>query len=438
MAFTGTNHESRPSLSQKPMETVTTEPQRVDVVVAGHICIDIIPTFQVSPAQAAGRHLRLEELLTPGKLVNVGPAVISTGGSVSNTGLALHRLGVSVRLVGKLGEDQFGQMVLQFLARYDPALTQGMVVARQEQSSYTFVINPPGLDRIFLHCPGANDTFGEADITPDHLKDARLFHFGYPPLMRQMYLDQGSQLKKLFRKVKRAGLVTSLDMARPDPDSEAGRVDWARLLERVLPWVDLFQPSLDETLFMLDRLAFERLQKAAETETRPGGWLAGLDAGCLSDLAARLVGMGAAVVALKLGDQGLYVRTTTDRARLKSLSLRLGLDPENWLGRECLAPCFKANVVGTTGAGDCTIAGFLTGALSGLSLEQVMTGAVATGACNVEAADATSGVPAWTAVQQRIQAGWERLPVYLSMEGWRYDSIQGMWFGPQDHRQSGA
>jgi sugar/nucleoside kinase (ribokinase family) len=147
--------------------------------------------------------------------------------------------------------------------------------------------------------------------------------------------------------------------------------------------------------------------------------------------------MGAAVVALKLGDQGLYVRTTTDRARLESLSLRSGLDPENWLGRECLAPCFKTKVVGTTGAGDCAIAGFLTGTLAGLSLEQVMTGAVAAGACNVEAADATSGVPAWTAVQQRIQAGWERLPVYLSMEGWRYDLNQGIWFGPQDGRQSG-
>jgi sugar/nucleoside kinase (ribokinase family) len=414
------------------METVTPNPQRVDVVVAGHICIDIIPTFPPSPLQAAGGHLRLDELLTPGKLVIVGPAVISTGGSVSNTGLALHRLGVPVRLVGKLGADQFGQMVLQFLASDDPGLTQGMVVARQEQSSYTFVINPPGLDRIFLHCPGANDTFGEADITPDHLQNARLFHFGYPPLMRQMYLDQGSQLEKLFRKVKQAGLVTSLDMARPDPDSEAGRVDWVRVLERVLPWVDLFLPSLDETLFMLDRPAFERLQKAAETETRPGGWLAGLDAGCLSDLAARLVGMGAAVVVLKLGDQGLYVRTTADRSRLESLRLRLGLDPENWLGRECLAPCFKAHVVGTTGAGDCAIAGFLTGALSGLSLEQVITGAVATGACNVEAADATSGVPAWTVVQQRIRASWERLPVYLSLEGWRYDRNQGIYHSPQD------
>jgi len=138
------------------------------------------------------------------------------------------------------------------------------------------------------------------------------------------------------------------------------------------------------------------------------------------------------VVALKLGDQGFYVRTTPDAARFASLGARLGLDPQNWLGRELLAPCFKANVVGATGAGDCAIAGFLTGALAGLSLEQVLTGAVATGACSVEAADATSGVPTWSNVQQRIQSGWERLPLFLSLPGWRYNDRQGLWSGPQD------
>ena len=51
-----------------------------DVVVAGHICLDIIPTIP---------HERIE--FEPGRLLQVGPAVLSTGGAVSNTGLALHR-----------------------------------------------------------------------------------------------------------------------------------------------------------------------------------------------------------------------------------------------------------------------------------------------------------------------------------------------------------
>ena len=54
------------------------------VVVAGHICLDIIPTF----AQRAGG---VAELFNPGALIEVGPVVLSTGGAVSNTGLALHK-----------------------------------------------------------------------------------------------------------------------------------------------------------------------------------------------------------------------------------------------------------------------------------------------------------------------------------------------------------
>ncbi|MFL5629506.1 MAG: carbohydrate kinase family protein, partial [Ktedonobacteraceae bacterium] len=64
-----------------------------EIVVAGHICLDIFPTF--------AEHTSASEMLVPGKLLNVGPAVLAVGGSVANTGLALHHLGVSTRLMGK-------------------------------------------------------------------------------------------------------------------------------------------------------------------------------------------------------------------------------------------------------------------------------------------------------------------------------------------------
>ena len=89
-------------------------------------------------------------------------------------------------------------------------------------------------------------------------------------------------------------------------------------------------------------------------------------------------------------------------------------------------------VVGTTGSGDCTIAGFLTGLLEGLSPEHIMTSAVAVGACNVEQADATSGILTWSAVQQRIRSDWPRRPVAVSLPGWRWDEAHGVWRGPDD------
>ena len=65
---------------------------RPEVVVAGHICLDVIPGLTQAPD------------LTPGRLVVVGPSAVSTGGPVGNVGLALHRLGVPVRLMGKIGD----------------------------------------------------------------------------------------------------------------------------------------------------------------------------------------------------------------------------------------------------------------------------------------------------------------------------------------------
>lgn len=62
--------------------------------MAGHICLDVIPAFKQGAAS-------LGELLVPGKLVDVGPAVLATGGAVANTGLALHRLGVHTRLISR-------------------------------------------------------------------------------------------------------------------------------------------------------------------------------------------------------------------------------------------------------------------------------------------------------------------------------------------------
>ena len=72
------------------------------IIVAGHCCLDIIPSFS---STADGE-------LHPGKLVDVGPAVLAPGGTVSNVGLSLSRLGAPVRMVGKVGDDHFGRILL--------------------------------------------------------------------------------------------------------------------------------------------------------------------------------------------------------------------------------------------------------------------------------------------------------------------------------------
>lgn len=383
------------------------------VIVAGHICLDIIPTFPAGTSPVG-------ELLVPGKLLDVGPAILSTGGAVPNTGLALHRLGLGVALMGKVAPDLLGRAILDLLRAHGSGLADGMIVADGGTTSYSVVISPPGTDRIFLHCPGANDTFEAADIDYASLPPAKVFHFGYPPLMKRMYDDGGEQLASIFRQVKSRGLTTSLDLARPDPASPAGKAPWEAILRRVLPHVDVFLPSVDELLFMLDPSRFDQLQAGGQ-----------MDPAVLSTLSGRLLDMGAGVVVLKLGADGCYVRTSPRRDRVANMGAAAPADLANWTDRELLSPCFLADVAGTTGAGDCTIAGFLAGLVHGLTVEDALTAATAVGACSVETADATSGVRSWKEVQARVAAGWRRRPVAMPLTGWS-SGDRGLFVGPRD------
>ncbi|RME79000.1 MAG: carbohydrate kinase family protein [Chloroflexi bacterium] len=387
-----------------------------DAVIAGHLCLDIIPDLSaVSPD-------RFPTLFQPGQLREIGPATCSTGGAVSNTGLALHILGVPVRLMGKIGDDAFGQVVRRIIDAYDPRLRDGMAVDPQASTSYTLVISPPGIDRLFLHCPGANDTFTAADIRYDLLERARLFHFGYPPLMRQMYRRNGDQLVAVFRQAKATGITTSLDMSLPDPSSPSGQADWPAILRRVLPFVDIFLPSIEEILFMLRPNDYRRMVAQAGS----GGILPLVTPGLLTSLGRELLELGVKIAGLKLGDRGFYLCTAGQDA-LASLGRAGPADLAAWAGRELWAACFQVRVAGATGAGDATIAGFLTAFLRGLPPEEAVTAATAVGACSVEAPDALSGLRPWEDTLDRVRRGWPRRPLTVNAPGWWFNPAYRIW-----------
>ncbi len=385
-----------------------------NAVVAGHICLDIIPRMgEISAGDFSAT-------FKPGRVMEIGPATLSTGGAVSNTGLALHKLGIQTRLMGKVGDDLFGQAVLDIVRSYGEGLAEGMVIDPHTNTSYTLVISPAGMDRFFFHDAGANNAFGIDDIDFEALQGFDLFHFGYPPVMKRMYADGGSELRQLFERLKAEGLTTSLDLCFPDPNSASGRLDWRRILKQTLPFVDVFSPSVDELMFMLHRDLYEQLKAKSPS----GSILDSLAPGLLSSLGAQLLEMGARIVLLKLGERGAYLRTAS-RAVLEQAGRAAPADLADWAGKELWAPCFQVEVVGTTGSGDATIAGFLSALLRGLSPYEALKAAVAVGACNVEAADALSGLRSWEATMGRVAAGWEMQPLDLSAAGWQPNS--GMW-----------
>ena len=215
----------------------------------------------------------------------------------------------------------------------------------------------------------------------------------------------GEELVNMMKLAKECGAATSLDFASIDPNSEAGAVDWEKLLERVLPHVDFFVPSVEELCFMLDKERFYEWQERA----------AGRDITEILDiekdvkpLADQCMDFGAKVLLIKCGAPGMYYRTA-DKLSMWELCNVLELSMEQWADKEGFEKSYKPELVlSGTGAGDTSIAAFLTAALEGYSLKKALQLATATGASCVETYDALSGLKSFEELQTKIDAGWKK------------------------------
>jgi sugar/nucleoside kinase (ribokinase family) len=376
---------------------MTNTKSRKKVIVAGHICLDITPVFSETFRG------EIHRLFVPGKLINVENAQIHVGGAVANTGLAMAFFGSEVQLMGKVGQDEFGENVTRIVKSH--GVTEGMIISKTSHTSYTIVLAIPGHDRIFLHYPGANDTFEYEDLDMGAIQQAALFHFGYPPLMNRLYINNGQELTKIFRAVSNADVVTSLDLAAVDSRSPAGQADWQIILSNTLPFVDIFVPSVEELLFMLDREKYEQFIREAN----------GNDVTTIVDvqrdvkpLAERALEMGVKIVMIKCGEPGVYFKTA-DHDKICLLENKLGFSLAGWSNQDSFEASYVAeHVVSATGAGDVTIAAFLTSLLLEYPLETCLNYATASGACCVEAYDALGGLKSFKEIQEKIDAGWKK------------------------------
>ena len=367
-------------------------------VVAGHICIDITPVFP----ENTGKVKELSEILKPGKLIHMSAPDVHTGGAVANTGLGMKRLGADVRLMGKVGNDAFGGMIRHILEEH--GAEDCLIAEDGESTSYSVVIAAPGVDRVFLHCPGANDSFDGTEITEDALEDVALFHFGYPTLMRKMFEEGGRNLTGMLRRMKEKGIATSLDMAAVDPDSEAGKADWKEILSGALPFVDFFVPSFEELCFMLDRQRYDTLLTRAGSGDMTGILSIEDD---IRPLAEKCIELGAGSVLLKCGAPGMFYLASD---RMDKTGKRLGLDAGKWNGFCSFEKSFKIErVLSGTGAGDISIAAFLTSLLEGTGPAEALENAAAAGALCCMSYDAISGLPGLPEIRKKIEEGWEKI-----------------------------
>ena len=362
----------------------------IDAVIAGYLGVDIAPGFAQREA------VSFAELFRPGKLIETDGLHFSLGGVVANAGLAIRKFGLNTALTGCVGADMLGDMAIALLAR--SGVTTGIHRTIAAGTAYGIVIAPPGLDRIFLEDPGCNRIFTADNIDYKVVGLSRLFHFGYPPLMEALWSDSGAKLKELFERVRSQGTVTSLDMTLPDPAAPAGKTDWKSILANVLPLVDIFVPSIEELLFMLEQQRYSSIADLAAN----GDMIDAIPPEEYGRLAEKVLAMGVKVLLIKAGHRGAYLRTG-DLTELNLSALRLsdrtGFPQGAWIQPLTVdAERFR----NASGAGDCAVAGFLTALLKDESIMTAGQFAMMAGRDNLYGNDALSGLTDWSHMEKSI------------------------------------
>ena len=270
-----------------------------DIITIGDMCVDLLVDIGDVPI----RFGQAEQWI-PGYTLEMG-------GSADIFACQAARLDLRVGILGCVGDDVYGQLVLRRLqecgvdtrhVRIDPTVKTGLGLT---------LCRPNG-DRSILTYGGSLNAIQPEDVTDRFLRSGRHLHYSSYYLQTNLL----PAVPDLFRRARALGLTISLD-TNWDPAET-----WDGGLAAALTAVNLFLPNEQEAL------AITRAPSRAEA---------------LDRLAATVP-----AAAVKCGAQGAEVAAG-------SVRLRIPVEP-------------VSSVVDTVGAGDCFDAGFVAGWLRGLDL----------------------------------------------------------------------
>ncbi len=312
----------RPSSASRAYDVITFSDMCVDLIMTGD---DVVPQFG-----------QVEKL--------VDDYVVEMGGSCNIFACQAAKLGLRVGVLGRVGDDGFGRLIVERLAEcgvdtrhvvVDPALKTGLGVALCHDD-----------DRAILTYMGSICALDPDDVSDAFLASTRHLHHG------SYFLHTGlrAHMSDIFRRARGLGVTTSLD-PNWDPDEE-----WNSTLTELLPLTDIFMPNDQEALHI---------------------------SGCadLEQAVAWLRTQGVPRVALKRGADG---------ARL--------YDAQETLN--CSVP--RATGGDSVGAGDSFDAGLLAGWLRGLPSQKCLEIACACGKSVASAIGGLQGQPTWEVVSQTV------------------------------------
>ena len=286
-------------------------------------------------ADVVGRPLRT--LPEAGRLVLVDEMSLHTGGCAINTATALALLGLPVEVIGKVGQDPFGDFLVRQLEERGIG-SRGVARDPDVGTSATMVMVDPDGERRFVHYIGANACLTLEDVDPAMVEGASILHIAGSLVLPGI---DGEPTADLLRQAQARGVTTFLDTVWDDTGQ------WMKLLGPCLPHVDYFVPSLAEA---------QALTGLEEPQ----------------DVARALLDRGVGAVVLKMGADGCLVVTQT--------------------GEPLHVPAYEVEAVDATGAGDAHAAGFIAGVWQGWPLERTARFANAVGALCVTGVGAAGGL----------------------------------------------
>jgi sugar/nucleoside kinase (ribokinase family) len=150
------------------------------------------------------------------------------------------------------------------------------------------------------------------------------------------------------------------------------------------------------------------------------------------NLANEVLALGTKMVSLKSGHRGFYVKTDS-KDTFDAMGAAKPADYDNWSERELWAQAFVVDHFGSaTGSGDSAIAGFLSGFLRGLSVEESLKYATCLGLQNVRVLDAVSGAKSWEETTSMIAQDMPMIDAHIEGKGWNYSEKYKIWSGPND------
>ncbi|NBR05773.1 MAG: carbohydrate kinase family protein [Planctomycetes bacterium] len=171
-----------------------------------------------------------------GELIATSGMALTLGGCAANVGVDLTKMGIHSKILGKIGDDDLGQIILEKL-KQSGLDTSKIIKQSHSPTSQTIVINVTGQDRRFIHLIGANDGFSDTDFQKKDIEECKVVYLGGYLLMDKL---SPFHVAEVFRTAQMNGAKTVLDVVTP------GLGDHLAKLKPILPFVDVFLPNDSE------------------------------------------------------------------------------------------------------------------------------------------------------------------------------------------------